>query len=58
MVGSAKKTILICDSSKFGVDSYINVITIDKVDEIITDKNIDKLILEKIKSTGVKITCV
>jgi DeoR/GlpR family transcriptional regulator of sugar metabolism len=58
MVESAIKTILICDSSKFGVDSYINVITLDKVDEIITDKNIDKTILGKIKSIGVKITCV
>lgn len=58
MVESAKKKILICDSSKFGVDSYVNVITLDKLDEIITDKNIDDLVLKKIKSMGVKITCV
>jgi DeoR/GlpR family transcriptional regulator of sugar metabolism len=58
MVESAKKTILICDSSKFGIDSYVNVIPMDKLDEIITDKNIATSMLEKIKNTGVKITCV
>jgi len=58
MVESAKKIILLCDSSKFGVDSYINAVTLDKIDEIITDKNIDKTILDKIKNMGVPVTIV
>ena len=58
VVECAEKVILLCDSSKFETYSYINVISLDKIDEIITDKRLDEDIYKKIKSIGIKITLV
>ncbi|MGM0365971.1 MAG: DeoR/GlpR family DNA-binding transcription regulator [Actinomycetota bacterium] len=58
VIDSAREVILLCDSSKFGRYSYINVAGLDAVDEIITDKGLDQDILEKIKSMGIKTTLV
>lgn len=58
IVESAREVILLCDSSKFETYSYINVIPIDKLDEIITDDKIDSDILDRIRKIGVKVTLV
>lgn len=58
IIGSAREVILVCDSTKFGKYSYINVSGIDSVDEIITDKNISSQIKKEIIKKGVKLTCV
>jgi len=58
MTRSAREIILLCDSSKFGNYSYINIMPISKLDEIITDKNIDSKIVKEINKLGVKITLV
>jgi DeoR/GlpR family transcriptional regulator of sugar metabolism len=55
-VASANKSILLCDSSKFETQSYFNVAPITLVDEIITDSDIDREILKKIKKAGLNIT--
>lgn len=57
-IGSAREVILLCDSSKFGTYSYINVMPIGKLDEIITDDKIIPDILKKIRKIGVKVTLV
>jgi len=58
VAGSAREVILLSDSSKFETYSYINVMPIKKLDEIITDNKISPDILKKIKEIGVKITLV
>jgi len=58
IIQNAREIYLLCDSSKFGRYSYINVVGLDKVDEIITDSGLDSEILEKIKRIGIKITLV
>lgn len=58
ITNSARETILLCDSSKFGSYSYINVMPLSRLAEIITDSKISHDILTKIKKMGVKITLV
>ncbi|MFC2145396.1 DeoR/GlpR family DNA-binding transcription regulator [Actinomycetota bacterium] len=55
---SANKVILLADSSKFEKYSFINVMALKELDEIITDKNIDQDIVTDIKKMGIKITIV
>ena len=45
----SKEMILLVDSSKFESYSLINIIPIEKIDEIITDKNLCYDLVEKIK---------
>ncbi len=58
IAGCAKELILLCDSSKFDTYSYINIMPLNEIDEIITDHNIDPNIVKEIKKIGVKITIV
>ncbi len=58
VVDCSEKVILLCDSSKFEKFSFVNVMKLDKIDEIITDNKLDKNIIEKIESMGLKITLV
>ena len=54
----SKDLILLCDSSKFETYSYINVLPLNKVSEIITDNNLNEEIVKKIKELGITITLV
>ncbi len=58
IVGCSKKAILLCDSTKFGKYSYINVLPLSGFSEIITDKALGKDYYNKIKDRGIKITLV
>ena len=58
VAGSAERVILLSDSSKFETISYINVMKLNKIDEIITDNKLDENIFKRIKSMGIKITLV
>ena len=58
IIDCSKKTILICDSTKFGKYSYINVAPLTTFTEIITDKALDKDYYNKIKDNDIKITLV
>jgi len=58
IVDCSKKAILLCDSTKFGKYSYINVMPISRFSEIITDKALDKDYYNKIIDSGVKVTMV
>lgn len=58
VIKCAKKVILVADSSKFGKYSFINVLPLNAIDEIITDKNIDPKIYDDIKKIGIKVTVV
>ena len=56
MIDSAKEVIVLVDSSKFGKKSFGRICGIENVDHIITDKNIDPTIIDKIKSLGIDLT--
>ncbi len=58
IIQSSKETYLLCDSSKFGRYSYINVAGLDKIDEIITDKGLDPDTAREIDDMGAKVTLV
>lgn len=58
IIKSAKKVILLCDSSKFETYSYINVTPLSKIDEIITDSGIKKEALKKLEKSKLKVTIV
>jgi DeoR family transcriptional regulator of aga operon/DeoR family myo-inositol catabolism operon transcriptional repressor len=58
IMGCAHKKMLICDSTKFGKYSYINVAPLSDFTEIITDKGLDSRHFNKIKDKGIKITLV
>src|SRR5271163_3190110 len=58
MVEIARRTIAVCDSSKFGRRSLCNIMPVTAVDEVITDKQIPKSDLHALKDAGVKVTLV
>jgi DeoR family transcriptional regulator of aga operon/DeoR family myo-inositol catabolism operon transcriptional repressor len=58
IMGCAHKKLLICDSTKFGKYSYINIAPITDFTEIITDKGLDKKYYKKIKDMGISIKLV
>ena len=55
---SAKKAILISDSTKFGKYSYVNVAPLRDFHEIITDKGLDDKIYVELKKKGINVTLV
>jgi DeoR family transcriptional regulator, fructose operon transcriptional repressor len=58
IVACSKEVIVLTDSSKFGLYSYVNVLPLNKISEIITDNGLNEDVVRKIKLTGVKITLV
>lgn len=58
MVEIARRTIAVCDSSKFGRRSLCNIMPVATVHEVITDKQIPKSDLRALKEAGVKVTLV
>lgn len=58
MIDSAKKVIVVADSSKFLKDAMVSFCGLNKIDEIITSGEINQLILENLSQHGVKITLV
>ena len=58
MVDIARRTIAVCDSSKFGRRSLCNIMPVTAVHEVITDKQIPKSDLHALKEAGVMVTLV
>ena len=58
MVEIARRTIAVCDSSKFGRRSLCNIMPVAAVHEVITDTQILKSDLRALKKAGVKVTLV
>ena len=58
MVEIARRTIAVCDSSKFGRRSLCNIMPVAAVHEVITDTQILKSDLRALKEAGVKVTQV
>jgi len=58
MVAIARRTVVVCDSSKFGHRSLCNIMPANGVHDVITDKQISKPDLHALKEAGVKVTLV
>jgi DeoR family transcriptional regulator, aga operon transcriptional repressor len=58
MVEIARRTIAVCDSSKFGRRSLCNIMPVSAVHEVITDRQIPKSDLSALREAGVKVTLV
>jgi DeoR family transcriptional regulator of aga operon len=58
MVEIARRTIAVCDSSKFGRRSLCNIMPVAMVHEVITDKQIPRFDLRALKDAGIRVTLV
>ena len=58
MVEIARRTVAVCDSSKFGRRSLCSIMPATSVHEVVTDKLIPKSDLRALKELGVKVTLV
>lgn len=58
MVEISRRTVAVCDSSKFGRRSLCNIMPLMNVHEVITDKQILKSDLRALKDAGIKVTLV
>jgi Transcriptional regulators of sugar metabolism len=58
MVEISRRTIAVCDSSKFGRRSLCNIMPVTMVHEVITDKQIPKADLSALKDAGIEVTLV
>ena len=58
MVEISRKTVAVCDSSKFGRRSLCNIMPATAVDHVITDKNIAKQELQALRDAGINTTLV
>jgi DeoR family transcriptional regulator of aga operon len=58
MVEISRRTIAVCDSSKFGRRSLCNIMPVSMVHEVITDKQIPKADLAALKDAGIEVTLV
>ena len=58
IVRCSKEVILLCDSSKFGTDSYVKVLPLAAVSEIITDSGLQEEMAQKIRALGTRVTIV
>ena len=58
MAESARRTVVVCDSSKFGRRSLSLILPTSAVHETITDKNIPKQDLKALRDAKVEVTLV
>lgn len=58
MMASALKTIILCDSSKFGRKGFGKICNLDKIDTIITDSGISKSMINDLEEQGVEVVIV
>ncbi len=58
MVEIARRTVAVCDSSKFGRRSLCSIMPVTSVHEVVTDRLIPKSDLRALKEAGVKVTVV
>ena len=58
MTESARRTVVVCDSSKFGKRSLSLIISTEAVHETITDKNISRGDLKALREADVEVTLV
>jgi DeoR family transcriptional regulator, aga operon transcriptional repressor len=58
MTESSRRTVVVCDSSKFGKRSLSLILPTEAVHEAITDKNISRSDLKALREADVEVTIV
>jgi DeoR family transcriptional regulator, aga operon transcriptional repressor len=58
MVEAAKRTIAVCDSSKFGRRSLSLIVPLTAMQQVITDRGIPATDLRALKKIGIEVTLV
>jgi DeoR family transcriptional regulator of aga operon len=58
MVGVAKGTVAVCDSTKFGRRSLSLIVPTSALQEVITDRGAPKSDLRVLKQSGIDVTLV
>lgn len=56
MIGIADRVVLLADSSKFGVQAFTHVAPLHKVQEIVTDSNLERETIEMLHNSGITVT--
>ena len=54
-IKAASQVIVLCDHTKFNNTALVHVTPLDKIDKIITDKDINNEVLEKLKEYGLEV---
>ena len=54
----AQKSVLTADSTKYGKNGFVKILSLDHLDSIICDTGLDKNIVDKIKESGTEIKLV
>ena len=55
MIAVSKKTIIVCDSTKFGKVCLLNIASLKDIDTVVTDGNVDPETVEKIREMGTSV---
>jgi len=58
MMKAAQKIIVLADSSKFGLRGFSKICDITEIDQIITDCEAPKQIVEELNDMGIEVTLV
>lgn len=58
MIGMADRVVLLADASKFGVQAFTQVAALHEVDAIVTDRRLDRDMLEQLEARGISVTTV
>jgi DeoR family transcriptional regulator of aga operon len=58
MAHAARKTVAVCDSSKFGRRSLAVIVKPDRIHEVITDKNVPRPTVQELREAGIEVTLV
>lgn len=58
MADAARKTVAVCDSSKFGRRSLAVIVQPDRIHEVITDKNLARTTVHELREAGIEVTLV
>lgn len=58
MISAAQRTVVLCDSSKFGRRGFGRICKLDEIDQIITDDKISPKTVEKLRELGIEVTIV
>jgi DeoR family transcriptional regulator of aga operon len=55
MMGVALKTVVLCDSSKFGRKGFGKICGLDKIDVVVTDEGVSPSMIQLLEEQGIEV---
>lgn len=55
MIAVSKKTVVVCDSTKFGKVCLLHIASLEEIDTVVTDNNVDLDTVDKIRELGTSV---